>query len=66
MTFIVVAQPAGGVARELYRRHIGNGAADRTWHAIALPLDGLAGQTVTFTLSTESGLAGYGMGDWAG
>jgi len=66
VTFIVVAQPAGGVTRELYRRHIGNGAADRGWHAIALPLDDFAGQTVTFTLSTESGPASDGTGDWAG
>ena len=66
MTFVVEAQPAGGVARELYRQHVGNDAADRRWHAVTLPLDDFAGQTVTFTLATEVGPAGDGTGDWAG
>ncbi len=66
VTFVVEAQPAGGVARELYRQHVGNDAADRRWHAVTLPLDDFAGQTVTFTLATEVGPAGDGTGDWAG
>jgi len=66
VTFVITAQPAGGAARELFRQHAGNDAAGRRWHAAALPLDELAGQTVTFTLSTETGPAGDGTGDWAG
>lgn len=66
VTFVVIAQPVGGAARELYRQHVGNDDADRRWHAVTLPLDEFAGQTVTFTLATETGPAGDGTGDWAG
>ena len=66
VTFVVTAQPEGATARELYRQHVGNDEAGRGWHAVELPLDDLAGQTVTFTLRTESGPAGDGTGDWAG
>ena len=66
VTFVVTAQPAGGAARELYRQHVGNDDADRRWHAVTVPLDEFAGQTVTFTLATEAGPAGDGTGDWAG
>jgi len=66
VTFVVAAQPAGAAARELFRQHVGNDDAGRGWHAVALPLDDLAGQTVTFTLRTEAGPSGDGTGDWAG
>ena len=66
VTFVVTAQPAGGAAHELYRQHVGNDDADRRWHAVTVPLDEFAGQTVTFTLATEAGPAGDGTGDWAG
>jgi hypothetical protein len=66
VTFVVTAQPAGATARELFRQHVANDDAGRGWHAVALPLDEFAGQTVTFTLATEAGPAGDGTGDWAG
>jgi 4-amino-4-deoxy-L-arabinose transferase-like glycosyltransferase len=66
VTFVVTAQAAGEATRELYRQHAGNDDAGRGWHAVALPLDAFAGQTVTITLATEAGPAGDGTGDWAG
>ena len=66
VTFVVTAQPDGAPARELTRFHLANDAAGRGWHAVELPLDALAGQTVTITLATEAGPAGDGTGDWAG
>lgn len=66
VTFVVTARPAGATARELFRQHVANDDAGRGWHAVALPLDEFAGQTVTFTLATEAGPAGDGTGDWAG
>ena len=66
VTFVVTAQPAGAMVRELFRQHVANDDAGRGWHGVALPLDKFAGQTVTFTLATEAGPAGDGTGDWAG
>ena len=70
VTFVVAvrpaAQPAGAAAREIFRQHVANDDAGRGFHAINLPLDDFAGQTVTFSLRTESGPAGDGTGDWAG
>ena len=48
------------------RQRAGNDEAGCGWHAVALPLDDFAGQTVTFSLRAESGPAGHGTGDWAG
>ncbi len=66
VTFVVTVQTAGAPAQELARFHLANDATGRGWHAVELPLDAFAGQTVTITLATETGPAGDGTGDWAG
>lgn len=66
VTFVVTIQANGAKPIEIYRQHIGNEAADHKWHDVSVSLAPYAGQGITLTLSTESGPAGDGTGDWAG
>jgi len=71
VTFVVEVRPVSSAIREnrvteLFRQHIGHDPAGRGWHAVSLPLDAYAGQSVALTLRTEVGPAGDGTGDWAG
>jgi hypothetical protein len=65
VTFVVSVTTEDGTT-ELLRRHITPGDADRRWHAVMVPLDPFAGQSVTLTLATEPGPAGDDSADWAG
>ena len=66
MTFVVRAQPADGESREIFRHHLGKDAAGPEWFPATISLADLAGQSVMFTFSTETGPAGDGTADWAG
>jgi 4-amino-4-deoxy-L-arabinose transferase-like glycosyltransferase len=65
-TFIITVQPGGQPPAEIFRQHIGNTFADRTWHVGNVSLADYTGQAVILTLTTEVGPAGNGTGDWAG
>ncbi|MFW6098068.1 MAG: hypothetical protein ACOC9Z_08320, partial [Chloroflexota bacterium] len=64
-TFVVHLTDAEGNTGELWRKHVGNSAADRYWHPLEISLSDYGGQTVTLTLETEPGPNGSETGDWA-
>jgi hypothetical protein len=64
--FSVRLMDAAGRETIAFDQSVSNQAADRHWHAVAVPLRQYAGQTITLTLETDPGPRGDTTGDWAG